>query len=660
MPNHTVRGSAHSYRIPGLTILAGLLLAPDSVAANNYFDLSLEQLLEVQILSASKKQEPIAHAAAAAYVLTGEDINRAGVTTIADALRMVPGVQVARADSNSWAISIRGFNSTLANKLLVLIDGRSIYNPVFGGTLWEAHDLMLEDIERIEVIRGPGGALWGANAVNGVINIITKHSRDTQGTLASAVYGNEEQGTLSARHGGRIGNDGSYRVYAKGFQRDASHKPAGGDTFDEWDGFRTGFRADWSDAFTLQGDAYRTNAEQLRVDYSLVPPYMPVKEQRIVYEGAHLLGRWTELRSDSSQFTLQAYIDWTQRDEPFNFIDDRITYDVEAQYNFAPWGNQEFIVGGGLRFLTDDKQGNRNVEFSPQKRRDELYSFFVQDKITLLPDTLFLTLGSKFEHNNFSGYETQPNIRLQWQPNIRQTFWSAISRAVRTPTAIEEDLTSTLGTAPNARIAVEPNEHFHSEELVAYELGYRHQLKPNLSLDLTTFYNDYQHLMTTSIQAPRLVINAIDPPHVFIPIQFTNDMQGKTRGIELATHWSATDNMKLTVNYSYLHLTLDAQDAAQKTAEFLYPRHQAGLALFYNLGRHWTLDTTATYVDQLATTPSYIRWSLNLGKQLGKNLRINLVGENLGDNAHPEFGSATDINAGEIERSVFAKLTWQF
>lgn len=657
MPIQTVRNKNRAPRTTSIALLAGLFAAPYS-AANDIFDLSLEQLVELKIISASKKPEPIAHTTAAAYVLNGDEIQRSGVTTIADALRMVPGVQVARADSNSWAISIRGFNSTLANKLLVLIDGRSIYNPVFGGTLWEAHDLMLEDIERIEVIRGPGGALWGANAVNGVINIITKHTRDTRGTLASVLYGNEEQGTFSARHGGTMGKDGSYRVYAKGFQRDASRKLSGADTFDAWNGFRTGFRADWSDRFTLQGDAYRTNADQLRIDYSLTPPYMPVKEQRINYEGAHLLGRWTEIRADDSQFSVQAYIDWAKRDEPFNFIDDRMTYDLDAQYNFAPQGMHEFIVGGGLRFLADDKQGNRNVEFTPRKRRDELYSFFVQDKIALQPESLFLTLGAKFEHNNFSGYETQPNIRLQWQPNTQQTFWSAISRAVRTPTAIEEDVTSTLGTAANVRLAIEPNDNFQSEELIAYELGYRQQLKPNLSLDIATFYNDYQHLMTTSIQTPRLVINKIDPPYIFIPVKFTNNMEGTTHGIEIATHWSATENMKLSMNYSYLHLALDAQDVTQKTAQLLYPRHQAGLALFYNLGKQWTLDTTTTYVDQLATTQSYIRWSVNMGKQLGKNLRINLTGENLGDNAHPEFGSAADINAGEIERSVFVKLTW--
>jgi iron complex outermembrane receptor protein len=640
-------------------LLLTLVTSP-CLAITDYFDMTLEQLLQIEVLSVSKKPESVAGAPAAIYVVTTDQIQRSGVTNIPDALRLVPGVQVARSDSNTWAVSIRGFNSALSNKLLVLVDGRSIYNPVFGGTLWEAHNLMLEDVERIEVIRGPGGSLWGANAVNGVINIITKSSSDTQGNLASIIYGNEEKGTVNARHGGRIGDHGTYRVYVKGFRVDESRKPGGGDTYDAWDGFRSGFRADWGDKFMLQGDVYRTNTEQLRIDYSLLPPYSPVKQQDIRYQGGHILGRWTDKRPNNAQLSLQAYINWTQRDEPFNFNEDRITYDLDAQYNFAQRGVHELIIGGGLRLLNDEKEGSRNVEFNPRKRDDALYSFFVQDKIILQPDKWFLTLGSKFEYNDYSGYEPQPNIRLQWNANSTQTFWSAISRAVRTPTAIEEDITSTLATAASARAAIEPNDHFHSEELVAYELGYRHQINPRLSLDIATFYNDYQHLTTTRFQEPRVVVNNIDPPHIFIPVQFTNEMDGTTSGVEVVTNWSLGESLNLMLNYSYLHMELEHLDPAQKSAEYLYPRHQAGIAVFYNLGNQWTLDTTATYVDELITTPSYIRWNVILGKQFGNNLRLNLIAKNLGDSHHPEFGSMDDINAAEIERSLFAKVTWSF
>ncbi|MGV8837584.1 TonB-dependent receptor plug domain-containing protein [Cellvibrio sp.] len=653
-------------------MLGAMLLAPDSLAlaAVDYFELTLEQLLEVKVHSASKKAEAVADAAAAVYVVTSEDIIRSGVTTIPDALRMVPGVQVARTDSNSWAISIRGFNNGLANKLLVLIDGRTIYNPVFGGALWEAHNLMLEDVERIEVVRGPGGTLWGANAVNGVINIITKHTRDTQGNLTSAIYGNEEKGALSTRQGGSFGSNGSYRVYANAFKQDASRAPpaAGSnkqqDTYDEWDGFRTGFRADWSDEFTLQGDAYRTDTEQQRPHFSLIAPYMPVKQQIIRYEGINLLGRWTDKHHDGSQLSIQTYIDWAKRDEPLNFIDDRITYDVDTQYNLAPLSAHDIIVGAGYRYLTDNEQGDNNTAFTPQQRHNSLYSAFVQDKITLAPETWFLTLGAKFEHNEFSGFEFQPNARLQWQPNQHQTLWASVSRAVRTPTPLEEDVTSTLATAANVRAAFVPNDNFKSEKLMAYELGYRQQLAPTVSVDLAAFYNDYDSLSTTMADPEnvRLVNNGIDPPHLFIPFIFTNNMRGTSEGIETAINWAVNPNLKIALNYSYLQLSLNALDPAQEEAEKLAPEHQAGLKIFWNINHSWTLDTTATYVDELPASKvgSYLRLDINLGTQLSKTLRFNITGQNLTDSSHREFNKADNINAGEIERSIFAKLTWQF
>jgi iron complex outermembrane recepter protein len=652
------------------SLIALALTSPAALATDNYFELSLEQLMQIEIQSASKKNEPIAQAPAAVYVITNEDIIRSGVTNIPDALRMVPGLQVARSDSNSWAISIRGFNSTLANKLLVLIDGRSIYNPVFGGTLWEAQHLLLDDIERIELVRGPGGSLWGANAVNGVINIITKHTRDTQGSQLSVLYGNEEQGTLSARQGGRFGDAGSYRIYLKSFKEDASRKPLNApddkrqDTFDEWDGFRAGFRTDWADKFTLQGDAYRTDSEQLRAHYSLLPPYAPIEQQIIRYQGINLLGRWTDTRDNGSQLAIQSYIDWAKRDEPLNFIDDRITVDVDAQYNLAPSPLHELIIGAGYRFLTDDEQGDNNVSFAPQKRRNNLYSAFVQDKINLAPDRLLLTLGAKFEHNDFSGFEFQPNIRLQWHPTQQQMIWSAISRAVRTPTPIEEDLTSTLATAANVRAAFVPNDHFRSEKLTAYELGYRLQFTPTVAIDLAGFYNDYKNLRTITAHYDdvTLIDNGVDPAHLLLPFMFTNNMQGTSDGIELAINWAINSHLKLAANYSYLHLALTAIDPTQESDEDLSPAHQAGVKIFWNMTEQWTLDVTTNYVAKLpaVNVDSYVRIDLNLGTQIAKSLRMNITGQNLFAPGKREFGSISDINAGEIEPSIFAKLTWQF
>lgn len=649
----------------GVAIVLANFLSPKFASAEDYFDLTIEQLLDTRVLSVSKKNKSVAEAAAAIYVVTSEDIARSGVTNIPDALRMVPGVNVARSDSNSWAISIRGFNSTLANKLLVMIDGRSIYNPVFGGVLWEAHNLMLANIERIEVIRGPGGALWGANAVNGVINIITRDSSDTQGELINLGVGNEEA-NVSARHGGQFGIDGTYRIYASAFQHDNSYKPGGGEAYDKWDGVRTGFRADWADGFILQGDAYRTEAQQLRPHYSLVAPFAPVEKQKIIYDGVNILGRWNNQYNDGAQLNLQAYVDWARRNEPLNFIDDRITYDVDAQYNVAPMGRHEIILGAGFRYLSDDESSNDNVSFSPGKHRDNLYSVFFQDKITLNPERWFLTLGSKFERNDYSGTEIQPNIRLQWHPAEEQMLWVSASKAVRTPTPIEEDLTSTLGTgaipgtAIPVRIAFVPNDNFKSEQLLAYELGYRNQISSRLSFDLAAFHNDYDYLQTTNVQTVEPVLTGPHAPYFFLPVKFTNNMRGQTHGVELAVNWNATESLKVGLTYSNLHMSLTAIDPTHEGAEKINPEQQAGAKVFWNINDTWTLDSLVTYVDELpgVKVDSYTRLDINLGGRLTENVRANLVGQNLLESRHREFGVAEDINAADIERSVFATLTW--
>lgn len=648
-------------------VIAGALASP-SLAAVSYLDLSLEQLLQIQVSSVSKKNEPMSNAPAAIYVITGAELERSGATTIAEGLRMVPGVEVARADANSWAISIRGFNSTLANKLLVLVDGRTIYNPVFGGVLWEAHNFMLEDIERIEIIRGPGGTLWGANAVNGVINIITRHSRETQSTLVSGIYGNEEKSTVGLRHGGTLTDNASYRVYAKGFTQDSAIKtraeatgPAQ-DNYDEMKGFRTGFRMDWSDQFTLQGDAYRTEAQQLRAYYSYVAPRLLNLEQAIVYEGVNILGRWNKENNDGSKLNIQAYVDWNKRNEPFNFIDDRITYDLELQYDFEPSVTHEIITGAGIRVMPQDKQGNEHVTFSPSRSTDDIYSAFIQDKITLVPRSWFLTLGAKVEHSQYSQREFQPNARLHWQLDT-QTVWMSASRAIRTPTPIERNLTSTIATAQNLRVAFIPNNNFQSEKLTAYEIGYRNEISPSLSLDIASFYNEYDRLTTFQILDPVFNDDGVHPLHVLVPVIFTNDMEGYTSGAEIVGRWEVTDNLQVAADYSYLDMSLTAIDPTQgENTEGLSPRHQLGTRFFWDSRRKWTFGASAKYVDKLpaSNTDGYLRLDFNLGFKISKELKFNLVGQNLLEKYHREFGNTDDINAGEIERSIYGKLTWQF
>lgn len=645
-----------------LSGLSMILPAVGSTLQDDYFDLPPEQLLNAEVLSVSKKMQTVGDSPAAIFVLTNEDIIRSGVTNIPDALRLVPGVQVAQSDSNSWAISIRGFNSVLANKLLVLIDGRTIYNPVFGGVLWEAHDLMLEDVERIEVIRGPGGTLWGANAVNGVINIITKHSRETLDKIVSVSYGNQEQGEISLRQGGHFKEDGTYRIYAKSFSRDSSHKPNGEDAYDDWNGIRAGFRLDKGDEITFQGDAYRANTQQRRRHYSLVAPYTPIEEQTIRYEGLNFLGRWVDPHDNGSQFSLQSYLDWNRRDEPFNFIDNRIIFDIEGQYNFQPFGRHEIIAGSGFRFILDNEKGDNNVSFSPQGRRNSIYNIFVQDKIALVPKFLFLTIGSKLEHNEFSGLEIQPSAQLQYHIDNNKMIWGSVSRAVRTPTPLEEDLTSTLNTAAFVRAAFVPNENFHSETLVSYELGYRHQIFPNLAADFSGFYNDYKNLATTSLLPFYLVNNGVDPIHFFLPVQFRNDMRGHTHGIESVIKWTLDPDFKILAHYSYMQMSLHCDDLSEQALQDLFPVHSGGLRASWNINENILFDSGISYVGELkgSDVSDYVRLDINLGWKVNENITLNIVGNNLLDNAHREFGKENDINVGEVERSMFGKVTWKF
>jgi iron complex outermembrane recepter protein len=648
-----------------VALMAGgfLIVSQQSYAAIDYFELDPEQLLSAQVLSVSKHLESVAEAPAAIYLVTNEDIQRSGVTTVPDALRIVPGVDVARNDSNTWAVSIRGFNSSLANKLLVMIDGRTIYNPVFGGAFWEAHDLFLADIERIEVIRGPGGTLWGANAVNGVINIITKSASATQDNLISGLIGNEELGTVAARHGGKLAADAHYRVYSKAFKRDASKALNGRDAYDSWDGLRSGFRIDWPRSVTVQGDIYRNHTQQRRANYALVAPYAPIENQLIEYSGANLLGRWTQQYADRAQFNVQAYIDWTQRDEPINFLDRRTTYDLEAQYDLAPKGAQHWTLGAGIRYLTDEKiSQSPNAAFSPQSRQDAIYQAFVQDKIALVANKAYLTLGAKAEHTELSGLNVQPNGRVQVHIDDNKSLWLAASQAVRTPTPFETDLTTTLDSMPGARIALAPNEKFVAEELTAYELGYRQQITATLFTDITTFYNDYKKLQSFRIGSGTLINNGVDPVHAFIPVRFTNEATGISKGFEAVLGWSPDADIKFTASYTHFELDLHTIDALQESLEGANPVDQLAVRMFWNITSDWTFDTSAYYVDALpfGDIDSYVRVDVNFGGRISKDLRFNIIAQNLLDSAHQELQQLNDENSSEVQRSLLAKLTWMF
>ncbi len=635
--------------------------------------LSIEDLTNLEVTSVSKKTEKLSDAAAAIFVITQEDIRRSGVTSIPEALRMVPGLQVARIDSSTWAITSRGFNGSFANKLLVLIDGRSVYTPLFSGVYWDVQDTLLEDIERIEVIRGPGATLWGANAVNGVINIITKTAADTQGGLITAGAGTEEQVFGGTRYGGKVGDEVHYRLYAKYFDRDDFVQPDGNDASDEWHAARGGFRVDWDaredNTLTVQGDVYNGNTSHIIKNSGfLTPPFRRTVTDDFKINGGNVLGRWQRTFSDRSDLSCQIYYDRTDRDDSA-IKETRDTLDFDLNHRFTLGGRQDMVWGIGYRLTMDDIENGEKLGFDPDSRQTHLFSAFVQDEITLFPDRLKLTVGTKLEHNDYSGFEVQPNARFLWTVHKRHSIWGAISRAVRTPSRGDHDFHNNITTffgrgGALSALRVVGDDDFESEELTAYELGYRLQPYQWFSLDIAGFYNQYDDLRTIEADAPFLEPGV--PPLQVMPLRIDNKMDGETYGIEILANLQPMDQWKLAAGYTWLrmqlHLDADSTDTLSELAEGDSPEHQFQIRSYLDLPYALELDTAIYYVDDLVNqdVPSYLRFDTRLGWWPTANIEISLNGENLFDNRHQEFGSEMGITPTEIQRSVYGKFTWHF
>ena len=670
-----------------ITTSASALEPVSQPVMDELMELSLQDLLNMEVTSVSKKPQTLSDAPAAVFVITQDDIRRSGVTSIPEALRMAPGVQVARIDANKWAIGIRGFNGRFANKLLVLMDGRSMYTPLFGGVFWDVQDTVLEDIERIEVIRGPGATLWGANAVNGVINIITKQAKETQGGLLSIGYGSEERGFGMLRYGGAL-NDGQthYRIYAKYFDRDDSVTPfSEEDTADDWHVSRAGFRLDWEahhDAVSIQGDLYTGKSGETLTTFSPDPPRLLKQTADEDIDGGNLLLRWQRTLSTQSKLALKFYYDRTERDWPLGG-EVRDTFDLDFQHRFPLAQGQDIVWGLGYRHTQDELLTTDTVQPTVDHRNDDLFSAFIQDDITLLTDRLRLTLGSKFEHNDYSGLEIQPNARLLWTPDERQSLWVSVARAVRTPTRSEHDfrilgLAGIVppGTPPNPFpvplvSVLEGSEDFAAEELLAYELGYRIQATEQLSLDLAAFYNDYDKLLSLNPGAPVCAATGIpvllEPGcvlttnSVFLPLTAGNDLQGTSHGLEAALDWRMLDWWRWHGSYAYLHMDLDDTAQGLSTAG-QNPRHQFSLRSAMNLSHNLELDLWLRYVDDLPDLgiDSYLSLDARLAWRLYKDLELSIVGQNLLEQ-HQEFISELgDISPTEVERSVYGQIKWVF
>lgn len=633
--------------------------------------LHIEDLLQAEVTSVSKKPEKLADAAAAVHVITAEDIERAGAQSIPEALRMAPGLQVAQLTANKWIVSARGFADLFANKLLVLVDGRSVYTPLFSGVFWEFQDMLMEDIERIEVIRGPGAALWGANAVNGVINIITKPADRTVGTLVTAATGTRYPLATGARVGDRIGDKGSYRLYAKGDIHDGYVQPGGEDAFDGWRKLQSGFRTDVAaradSSFTVQGDVQKGEEE---LTYNLPGLLTPAESRtEAKYWAGNLLTRWEKEQDADTLLSLQAYYDYSNIDAIVP-RENRQTFDVNFQYRTMMSSAQEVIWGLGYRRSIDDIGSTDLFSFVPESKSLDLYSIILQDEIALVQGSWWLTLGSQFEHNDYSGLEVQPTIRLRWKPEERQTCWAAVSRAVRTSSRVDHDYKGFGSEGTDAfgnryRSAILGRKDFQSEDLVAYELGHRWSPAAGLSFDTAVFYNVYENLRSIDRGSPFLEADARSP-YLVLPLYIGNGLDGTTHGLEFLANWQPINVWKLAFGYSYLKASLDGDPATvwedQQFTEEDFPEHQLQLRSWFDLTANWRFDSELYYVDDLAGKgiDAFVRLDLRLGWQIRPSLKLSLSGENLTDSAKAESAGGNSLVGSEVPRQFLAKLTWTY
>jgi iron complex outermembrane recepter protein len=607
-------------------------LSPDELKK-----LSLDELMKQEVTLITRRPEKLSESPSAVQVVTGEDIRRSGATSLPEALRLASNLQVAQANSSQWAIDARGFNNTLANKLLVMIDGRTVYTPLFAGVFWDAQNTLLADIDRIEVVSGPGASLWGANAVNGVINIVTKSAKATQGTFVEGGGGSLLQDFGAVRYGGSAGTNFFYRVYGTRFDRDSTVFANGKEATNAWNMTQGGFRTDWfanpENTITFQGDVYSGSIDQPARDTTL--------------DGQNVLGRWTHQFTAESELSIQAYFDRTWRRITDQFAEDLQTYDLDLQHGFV-WGERQVITwGGGYRLMQDEAHNTPALAFLPSNRNLQLFNAFVQDEIALVPDRLKLTLGSKFEHNDFSGFEFEPSGRLAWTVDERQTIWSAISRAVRSPSRIDSDVRFP-GDAPFQLVG---DKDFESESVVAAELGYRVKPYRQLSLSVATFYNYYDKIRS---------LEPIGTNSYLIQ----NKNQAESWGAEFSGTFQATEGWRLRGGYTYLethvHRKEGGLDVNRGRAEGNDAKNQFILQSMVDLPRDVEFDLVARYVGALPSpqVPGYFTFDARLAWAPIQNLEFSVVGQNLWQDRHPEFGDPATRQ--EIPRSVYGKVTWRF
>jgi iron complex outermembrane recepter protein len=617
----------------------GFTQQPDTgLSAQALKALSIEQLMNLQVTSVSKRPERLSRTASAIQLITQEDIRRSGASSLPEVLRLATNLQVAQVDSRQWAISARGFNSTTANKLLVLIDGRTVYTPLFSGVFWDVQEVPLADIDRIEVISGPGATLWGANAVNGVINVITKDAKGTQGLRLEGGGGTEQRGFGTVRYGGALGSAAHYRVYGRGFARDQTDSTSGQGAMDDWHLWQGGVRFDWDPSttsrFTLQGDLY---------DGRIAQP----SASDIAVSGGNVMAKWSHTISERSGVAGHLYYDRTHRDIPGTFGEDLDTYDVDLQHR-ARFGTRHDVVWGlGYRLINDRVVNSAAVAFLPPHVARQWFTAFVQDEIALLPDRLHVTLGTKVEHNDYTGVEIQPSGRVNWMLGPSATLWAAVSRAVRAPSRVDRELFAP--GQPPYFLAGGPG--FHSEEELAYELGFRRQ-QGSLALSVATFYSRYHGLRS---------LEQVNPPPTIV---IGNGQDGESYGAEAAADYWVTQRWRLRAGYTELRVHIwpnpGSTDTSRGATESQTPDRQFFLHSSVDLPADLRLDAGLRAIDDIIKqqVPAYAELNAKLTWQPTVNIGLSVVGRNLLHRRHAEFGAPATRR--EIERGVYGAVEWRF
>ena len=677
------RGSGDIWRC-FFTFFLVLGLAPWAWGQTDLSQASLEELMNIEVTTVSRKEQKLSRVAAAIFVLTQEDIRRSCARNIPEVLRLVPGLDVAQVDANTWAISARGFNDVYANKLLVMIDGRSVYESAFGGVFWDLQDVPLEDVERIEVIRGPGATIWGANAMNGVINILTKSSKATSGAYLRADGGSQAAAQGLVQYDGKIGQSGSWRGFGKYSDEGNFLLPSGQLGADGWHMLHGGFRSDWEltgkDSLMLEGDLSKSGEGQtVTAVISLFPPYLATFNNPVSAFDGDILAHWEHKYSERSETSLQMYFDrGTRTMFGANFEGD--TYDLDFKHHVAMGDRHDLVWGLGFRADASSVGPGISISMMPPRSTDNLFSSFLQDEVSL-SRSLWLTFGSKFEHNSYTGFEYEPGARLLWSPSPRQAAWAAVSRAIRQPTLEDVDVRYNQlafagpGGLPTL-VTVFGNPHMKSEELLAYEAGYRAQASRRISADLAAFYNVYDRLRSYEPEAPYLDFSPA-PPHLVIPQVTSNKLHGDTYGAEFSSTLSVSNWWRLSPGYAWLgvHLRPDADSLDTGTPGILAgssPRQQVQFRSDVDLPHAWEFDTGLYYTDRLTAFPAYTegmselpvpghtRVDTRLSWRPFPSWELSVVGQNLLDARHLEFVPLAMLRSTEISRSVYGEIRWRF